>query len=538
MPFTRRNPTSSTVMLPDSQAYDAAIAVDTAGIFNVKEYGASPANTAAQNNTAFTSACAALVAAGGGELYIPPDGEYQYNGGLVLTVPCTLRGGGMRSRLNYTGTGIAIKFGPDGLVYATRHEQVYEITNLALTGGASMTAGVYWNTFLVTCRASRVFTEKLGNATGWAFHFNDENWSCIMIDCRGYADFADTKHWVRINAAGGVNSTLFKMVECQYNGYGGNSQGVYLNGARNEIAHSKIEGCNPCVTVTPLARGASLVDSYFESFNNGAIAYGPATGVGEVLQLKINTCYFNCHNIDLSYTGVPLYPLTVDSGLREFTWGDNNEVVELLSTRSPIAINTAVTGQTGNYYGATRGVGKAPPNPSGQSWASPSLGLFTNTAASTAVANTIVETAFDLAYAFSANDLLDRQSYRMTARGNLSTAASGTVTMRLQLKLGTVLLCDFGVVTMAISIAGRAWNAEATFQVWTSGATGTVEAQGEARLPTANNNTSASFAMAPSTATKTVDTTAAQTLTLTATHGAASAANTITMRQLIVERTS
>lgn len=42
---------------------------------NVADYGASPSNTATQNDAAFNAASAAIVAAGGGTLYIPP-GEY------------------------------------------------------------------------------------------------------------------------------------------------------------------------------------------------------------------------------------------------------------------------------------------------------------------------------------------------------------------------------------------------------------------------------------------------------------------------------
>jgi hypothetical protein len=43
---------------------------------NVKDYGALPSNTATQNDTAFNAASAAIVAAGGGTLFVPP-GEYE-----------------------------------------------------------------------------------------------------------------------------------------------------------------------------------------------------------------------------------------------------------------------------------------------------------------------------------------------------------------------------------------------------------------------------------------------------------------------------
>lgn len=43
---------------------------------NVQDYGASPSNTATQNDAAFNAASAVVVAAGGGTLFVPP-GEYQ-----------------------------------------------------------------------------------------------------------------------------------------------------------------------------------------------------------------------------------------------------------------------------------------------------------------------------------------------------------------------------------------------------------------------------------------------------------------------------
>lgn len=354
-----------------SSTVAARLAAASFGV-NVRDYGAAPGNSAAQNNTAFTAASAAVTAAGGGVLYFPP-GSYSYSGGLNLTVPCVLMGYG--ATLNYTGSGIAVKLGPDGLVYATRHEKAYIVQGLTFTGGGTMTHGVYFNKFVITCRVVDCEFAEFGNSSTYGVWFHDENWSAKIFNCRGYVDFANTKHWVKVNAAGGVNSTMFMMSGCQWNGYGGASTGVYLNGARNEIAHTKIEGGGPCVIVTPLATGTQLHNCYLESLNNnGAVAYGPASGADEVVGLSIMHCYFNVHNGDLSYTGAAVYPRTVDSGLRNFVF-DHNDVSDLATTRSPVSIRTGVTGQSGNYYGLNTGVTTIPPNPSGQQWISPTTFL-------------------------------------------------------------------------------------------------------------------------------------------------------------------
>lgn len=150
------------------------------------------------------------------------------------------------------------------------------------------------------------------------------------------------------------------------------------------------------------------------------------------------------------------------------------------------------------------------------------------------IASTAAATNFADNYPMQANLFVVGRTIRISAYGTYSTLGSGTVTLRLRLLLGTTQLLDSTVITTAVSIAARQWRLEGQLVCTAVGASGVVEALGEAKIPTANTNVGVAVVGIPGGAV-TIDTTATANLQIEATHGASNAANTITMRQFVVE---
>ncbi len=150
------------------------------------------------------------------------------------------------------------------------------------------------------------------------------------------------------------------------------------------------------------------------------------------------------------------------------------------------------------------------------------------------IASTAAATNFADNYPVQANLFVVGRTIRISAYGTYSTLGSGTVTLRLRLLLGTTQLLDSTVITTAISIAARQWRLEGQLVCTAVGASGVVEALGEAKIPTANTNVGVAVVGIPGGAV-TIDTTATANLQIEATHGASNASNTITMRQFVVE---
>jgi hypothetical protein len=175
--------------------------------------------------------------------------------------------------------------------------------------------------------------------------------------------------------------------------------------------------------------------------------------------------------------------------------------------------------------------------------------LASATASGTAVANTVTETILFPNITIPANYLQDGRTIRLRAIGQHSTLGSGTVTLIFTLRWGGVsgtVICKTGAITQLVSLTAAYWDVDILLTVRTNGATGTVIGNGLARVygataPTIGSATGAP-ANAPMTnggqitpAVATVDLTADTALSLTITHGAASASNTVTGLQYTLE---
>ena len=171
------------------------------------------------------------------------------------------------------------------------------------------------------------------------------------------------------------------------------------------------------------------------------------------------------------------------------------------------------------------------------------------TASGAAVANTVTETILFPNVTVPANYMQDGRTLRLTVKGQHSTLGSGTVTLLFGVRWGGVagtVICKSAAITQLISLTAAYWDFKVDIQTRSNGATGTVMGNGDARVfgataPTIGSATGAP-AVAPMTAggqitpaTATLDLTADTALSITVTHGAASASNTVTGLQYTIE---
>lgn len=165
--------------------------------------------------------------------------------------------------------------------------------------------------------------------------------------------------------------------------------------------------------------------------------------------------------------------------------------------------------------------------------------IHANTSNSTAIANTVTETAFDGQFQFPANSLTIGTVIRAEWAGIYST--TGTPTLNLRVRYGAagtgVSLIDFGTVATASGASNRKWVVRFTAIVRTIGASGTIACHAELVLNNGASELVTGSDVAQSTnSTATIDTTAATNFNLTVQWSAASASNTTTRINHIVEK--
>ena len=336
-----------------------------AEVFNVLDYGAV-GDGSTDNATAFAAVATAVNATSSTyptPVYFPP-GTYLYTSGLTFTVPVELYGT-TGSILNYTGTDKAMKLGPDGLTSgdsgSDRYHLLYMVRDLTLTGGGSMTYGIYVNNFVTIPHLFNVYFHNFGNASAAGVWFNGDNWDAHLSNCQFYSDSSTALNWVWVGQEN-LNSTRLRIYNCLGTEVGtGRGYGIRFNGQANEIANSKIEGFSPALIVGPLASGLVVDGVYFENLsNNDLIQYGqePAnsTNLGNYIpNLTISNCYADLHNGDLGYTGAMLGPRNTSTGLQGLLL-DGNTITGMGTGMTLVNLNTSNSGQSGcavNNQGVT-----------------------------------------------------------------------------------------------------------------------------------------------------------------------------------------
>lgn len=171
------------------------------------------------------------------------------------------------------------------------------------------------------------------------------------------------------------------------------------------------------------------------------------------------------------------------------------------------------------------------------------------TSSGTAVANTTTETILFPNVTVPANYMQDGRTLHLVVIGQHSTLGSGTVTLLFTVRWGGVsgtVICKSAAITQLISLTAALWMFEVWITTRSNGSSGTVMGNGWAMVagataPTIGSATGAP-AVAPMTnggqvtpATASLDLTADTALSVTVTHGAANASNTVTGLNYTIE---
>lgn len=142
---------------------------------------------------------------------------------------------------------------------------------------------------------------------------------------------------------------------------------------------------------------------------------------------------------------------------------------------------------------------------------------YASVAASTAVSNTVTETAFDTSVALPGSYLRAGDVLRIRGQA-IATATNSTDTLTLKLYVGSLQIATTGAVDVANNDIGLI---DADVVIRTAGASGTVVAAGLAGLGASATVTGKAFYLASAS----LDTTASNTIAIKATWSNASASN-------------
>lgn len=148
------------------------------------------------------------------------------------------------------------------------------------------------------------------------------------------------------------------------------------------------------------------------------------------------------------------------------------------------------------------------------------------------IANTVSETAFSSSATLPPEMWFPGRTFELNVFGLFSSAIV-VPAITGKVKLGSTIIGNTGSITTVGSLTNSQWSGKLLITVITTGASGTIEVQGYINIQTA---ASAQITLPiTNTAVITIDMTTNQTLSLTAQWGAASASNTITLRQFILK---
>jgi hypothetical protein len=167
--------------------------------------------------------------------------------------------------------------------------------------------------------------------------------------------------------------------------------------------------------------------------------------------------------------------------------------------------------------------------------------LFVSTASKT-ISNSIVETTLVTTgvgtVSIPENFLSSGKSIKIKAYGYYSSTAAPSGTLRLKLKFGTTTIIDTLANSLDASVSNAYWQFESIITCRSAGALGTVIGQG-AFFHRVSDPTPVDrpiiISNATLTAAVTIDTTASNSIDLTAQFDTASASNSISCTNLLIE---
>jgi len=169
----------------------------------------------------------------------------------------------------------------------------------------------------------------------------------------------------------------------------------------------------------------------------------------------------------------------------------------------------------------------------------PNTVAWTNVYAQTSVqggdtiANQGAATVFASTWTMPANFLTAGRVVRIVARGVYSSLAALAGNLTLDIMAGTTVLATTGAQALVVNLTNNGWEVAGDFVCVTTGAGGTVEAQGKSLLETAL--TTAAIELMQNAATIALNTTISQVIGIRVTFSVPSASNTIQQRLLLVD---
>lgn len=300
---------------------------------------------------------------------------WKYSTDIFFFIPATLEcAPGVF--LQYTGTGNAVKLGPDGLTQATANMTPYTVKNCGFVGdsaGSNFANGIYCNNFVLNCNVVGNTFYNFGSSTAFAIFTQANNWF-LTINYNWFVDLdlnPRNKIRVRGKSVGGVSdigqSQLFmrgnvltapNMPCCTTAANTG--IGVWFTGSDTHIVHNKIEGYGPNIRIASAVRSADISNNFLDDISNVCnIEYGDPVGgdspssfaVGVVID---SNSTLGVHDTDLGATANAICPTGTDGGgsanttTGMQTWTvDRNQFGGLPTTSAAIVQNNNVS-QFGN----------------------------------------------------------------------------------------------------------------------------------------------------------------------------------------------
>jgi hypothetical protein len=268
---------------------------------------------------------------------VVPPGHYIYSTDIYFSVPSKLDclAGAV---LDYTGTGKAAKMGPDGLSITSYHVEPYVVEGCEFTGGASMTHGIYFNSFVVNTYVLNVKLRNFGNADAWNIFYQAHNWYNIVdkLWLWSSADMRRPQNGIRTNGVEpnskiidfGQSRTLISSSILQP--FSPSGIGIYLNAAASSVKDTTISGSWKTAEIQLGAwSSASVLDGvYFEMSGSTLPRIAPMILIGDtsgpyskqfIDGIQILNSYANLHNSMKSGNGIRFaMPASADARIRNW----------------------------------------------------------------------------------------------------------------------------------------------------------------------------------------------------------------------------
>ncbi len=297
--------------------------------------------------------------------------------------------------------------------------------------------------------------------------------------------------------------------------------GFYQSGGFAGIGHNLGTTPNRYFKITPNSQGGTNIDT-------GGVTLSNETGITQNAQTRI---------VDSAIASALTYTLPSD---RHFP-GEEWVFVRTANATGafPVIINNSAGTAIATLYAPASSIQVWWDNPTGAYKVSPIAGSTNTAPAAITVAQTVANTATETvlgSITLAANELVAGTTLRITADGLASTTVTPTITFRIRIGatvLAGNIVVPWAALTTASGIVNQPFRIDALVTLRTAGATGAIIGNGVILNPSTFSATTSSFAN--QSATVAVDTTASRILGLTAQWSVASASNTLTLHNLLIQ---